>query len=176
MVLLDHFANKSNTFLSLALPFPPISSLGLPSSYPGYQDTTIKGSLVTFNVIYFWILWLKPKMEMTMSLSRARQVARNSFHCKKFNDFDFLSRSSYPFWTHIHTPAQFVNAWFICLAWTLYLAEFIFVNVVLSKSKNDSYLFIWHLSDSGLGRLRNTHCSKSLSGLFLVFNVFFMVD
>ena len=89
--------------------------------------------------------------------------------CKEFNDFDFLSRSSWPFWMHIHTPAQFVNAWFICPAWTLYLAEFIFVNVVLGKSKDDSYLFMWHLSDSGLGGLRNTHCSKLPSGLLHVF-------
>ena len=47
MVLLDHFANKSNTFLSLypslALPFPPWVST---SSYPSYQDTAIKGTLV----------------------------------------------------------------------------------------------------------------------------------
>ena len=51
MVLLDHFANKSNTFqhsLSLPLslshlfPFPPWVST---SSYPGYQDTAIKGTL-----------------------------------------------------------------------------------------------------------------------------------
>ena len=68
-----------------------------------------------------------------------------------------------------HTPAQFVNVWFICPAWTLYLAEFILVNVVLCKSKDDSYLFIWHLSDSGLGGLRNTHCSKLPSGLVHVF-------
>ena len=104
-----------------------------------------------------------------MSLSRARHVARNSLHCKEFNDFDFLSRSFWPFWMHIHTPAQFVNAWFICPAWTLYLAEFIFVNVVLGKSKDDSYLFMWHLSDSRLGGLHNTHCSKSPSGLVHVF-------
>ena len=45
MVILDHFANKSNTFqhsLSLALPFPPWVST---SSYPGYQENAIKGTL-----------------------------------------------------------------------------------------------------------------------------------
>ena len=104
-----------------------------------------------------------------MSLSRARHIARNSLHCNEFNDFEFLSRPSWPFWMHIHTPAQFVNAWFICPAWTSYLAEFIFVNVVPGKSKDDSYLFMWHLSDSGLGGLRNTHCSKLPSGLVHVF-------
>ena len=80
-----------------------------------------------------------------------------------------LSRSFWPFWMHIHTPAQFVNAWFICPAWTLYLAEFIFVNVVLGKPKDDSYLFMWHLSGSRLGGLHNIHCSKSPSGLVHMF-------
>ena len=36
------------------------------------------GAIVTSTVIYFWILWWKQKMKMTMSLSRARQIARNS--------------------------------------------------------------------------------------------------
>ena len=47
MVLLDNFANKDNSFLfpslSLALPFPPWVST---SSNPGFQDCTIKGTLV----------------------------------------------------------------------------------------------------------------------------------
>ena len=51
MVLLDYFANKSNTFLSLypslALPFPPWVST---SSYPGYQDTAIKGTLSSLKI------------------------------------------------------------------------------------------------------------------------------
>ena len=59
MVLLDYFANKSNTFqhtlslcpplslplsLSHFLPFPPLVST---SSYSEYQDTVIKGTLVS---------------------------------------------------------------------------------------------------------------------------------
>ena len=54
VVLLNHFANKSNTFLlsfplclplslSHFLPFPPWVST---SSYPGYHDTAIKGTLL----------------------------------------------------------------------------------------------------------------------------------
>ena len=56
MVLLDHSANKSNTFKmispSLALPFPPWVAT---SSYLSYQDTAIKGTLniiiITINII-----------------------------------------------------------------------------------------------------------------------------
>ena len=50
MVLLDHFANKSNTFLSLspslALPFPPNFLLGSPlppSRIPGYRTSRYPG-------------------------------------------------------------------------------------------------------------------------------------
>ena len=50
--LLDHFANKSNTF-SLALPFPPWVST---SSYPGYQDTAINGTLM--RTVYSYNIWL----------------------------------------------------------------------------------------------------------------------
>ena len=59
MVLLDHFANKSNTFqhslspsvslsLSLPLPFPPWVST---SSNPIFQDCSIKGTLAQFKKI-----------------------------------------------------------------------------------------------------------------------------
>ena len=63
MVLLDHFANKSNTFLSpsLALPFPPIYSFGPPSSYPGYRDTAIKGTLVHLS-LFFLFFFLLPNI------------------------------------------------------------------------------------------------------------------
>ena len=57
MVLLDHFANKSNTFQhtlslplslspSLALPFPPISSLGLHFLRSRIPGSRINGTLV----------------------------------------------------------------------------------------------------------------------------------
>ena len=49
--ILDHFANKSNTFLSpsLTLPFPPISSST--SSNPGFQDCAINGTLANWGVL-----------------------------------------------------------------------------------------------------------------------------
>ena len=62
MVLLDNFANKSNTFqqslslplsLSHFLPFPPWVPI---SSYPRYQDTATKGTLY-FDIKLHFSLW-----------------------------------------------------------------------------------------------------------------------
>ena len=50
MVLLDHFTNKSNTFLSPSL--SPISSLGLHFLRLGSQDCAISGTLGCLGCIY----------------------------------------------------------------------------------------------------------------------------